>query len=114
MFGGEVKRHGRAPPVGFSLAMRRFVLLVVRLPVGVYAMLGLDGPADDAADKAEAKKALEALRGAAGRSAPSGAAEQQAAAVAARKQRETLQRRAPSPKRRRSARFARTSPGWPR
>jgi hypothetical protein len=60
----------------------------------VDAMLGLDGPADDAADKAEAKKALEALRRAAGRSAPSGAAEQQAATVAARKQRETLQRKA--------------------
>lgn len=60
----------------------------------VDAMLGLDGPADDVADKAEAKKALDALRKAAGRSSPSGAAEQRAAAVAARKQRETLQRRA--------------------
>jgi hypothetical protein len=60
----------------------------------VDAMLGLDGPADDVADKAEAKISLEALRRAAGRSAPSGAAAQQEAAVAARKQRETLQRKA--------------------
>jgi len=42
----------------------------------------------------EAEKSLEALRRAAGRSAPSGAAAQQEAAVAARKQREALQRRA--------------------
>jgi hypothetical protein len=60
----------------------------------VDAMLGLDGAADDGADNAAARKALEALRQAAGRTAPSTASQQQTAAVAARKQRETLQRRA--------------------
>jgi hypothetical protein len=58
------------------------------------AILGLDGPADEGADEKEAKKALEDLRKAAGRSLSSDKAAAAHAAVAARKQKEELQRRA--------------------
>ena len=60
----------------------------------VEALLGLDGPADDGADPGDAKKALEKLRTATGKRQPSRADEIQTAAVAARRNKDNLQRRA--------------------
>jgi hypothetical protein len=60
----------------------------------VEAMLGLDGPADDIADPKQAKEALEKLRRVVGKRAPVGDDEAQQAAVAARRHRVELQRRA--------------------
>jgi hypothetical protein len=59
----------------------------------VEAILGLDGPADDIADPTAARKSLENLRRAAGKERPSSSAQAQEATIAARKQREKLQRR---------------------
>jgi hypothetical protein len=96
-----VQRYIDEELVKFHIARNVLDELSARGPSGyrvqhqiVDAMLGLDGPADDVADETDAKKALEDLRKAAGRSLPSNRQDAAAAAAAARKQKEDLQRRA--------------------